>query len=54
MKKFCISYSYLTFADVAVEAKTKEAAIKKATEVLGDIDIDSVWEVKPDAMVRAS
>lgn len=54
MKKFCVTYYYETIADVKVAAKTKKDAIEKVKEVLPDVTIDAAWEVKSDAMVRAT
>ena len=46
MKRFCVTYSYTVLADAAITADSKEDAIKKVEEVLGDVKIDGAWEVK--------
>lgn len=50
MKKFTVNYAVTTHYDTVVKAKTKEEAVKKVREVIGDpVDIESAWEVKDHA-----
>ena len=45
-KKFCVSYNYITSFDATVSAETKEEAIAKVKEVIGDdVEIEGAWEV---------
>jgi len=45
-KEFSVCYNYATSYEAVVKAKTKDDAIAKVKEVVGDdIKIESSWEV---------
>lgn len=46
MKKFAVYYERKTIEELIVKAKSEEAVIKKIKEVLGDIEIQDIWEVR--------
>ena len=47
MKTYCVVYSVTTSYDAAVKAKTREEAVAKVREVIGEpVTIESVWETK--------
>ena len=49
MKTFSVQYSITTGCDATVQAKSKEDAIKRVREIIGnDCQIESVWEVTHD------
>lgn len=50
MKNYCVCYSVTTSFDAEVTAKSKEEAVKKVIEVIGDpVAIEGVWEVRSDS-----
>lgn len=50
MKIFTVNYTTTTSYDAVVTAKSKEAAIAKVEEVIGEpVVIESAWEVKREA-----
>lgn len=47
MKKWNVNYAVTVSHDATIKAETKEEAIRKIEEVIGeDVVIESVWEVK--------
>ncbi len=45
-RKYCVSYEYLVIADSEVEASSQVEAGTKVKEVMPDVVITGVWEVK--------
>jgi len=46
MKTYGISYHYMTYSDAKIAAKTKEEAIKLLKQVLPEIEIEDIRELK--------
>ena len=47
MKTYCVTYNTTTSYDTSVKARTKEEAISKVKEVIGEpVTIEGAWEVK--------
>ena len=46
MKKYCVVYKYTVWCDAGVWAENERVASEKVKEVLPDVKIDRIWEIK--------
>lgn len=47
MKTYCVVYNVTTSYDTEIKAKSREEAMAKVREVIGEpVTIESVWETK--------